>query len=682
MGRSTFQLLLFVLISLAGAVGVRRAVLSQQTRSVEGEAPFLMESALQFRMTRMVKETGTLPEIDHKVQVPDGVVMRETYSVGAEWVYAALAEMLPSEWTFTSRVRWVSTALFCLSVVFAGLWARQLSGSIWSAWITAGILACSPAFAVRSSGLELSRENLAVPLFTLFLWLESCVRRSDTVRRRWILSAVAAVALALAQCVWDLTQMVTGLWVLWCWIRVLRKPETAKEDLIPMGCVAMALVAAAVWNPYLRSHGSFFSPVMAMVLARAAGSFRYPPLTKRKTQVLLLTGSVTLFWILGHLFAENYSHFSELLFAKIRYLNVKPMDPSALSYAQRIMWTPALNSTTWELTKAYFLFTLVIYAITLVMVVPGKRRVDPSMGVVLFSSLFTFPLTILFFRFHVFWVLFAAVWIGAGFMVSLRNLSGLRRFVCCALLFVFLTGGELTLLLFFEPSTSSDPSPEQAHLLQLINAMGGSTPSGKPTRWGRPGAYYEELETLAEQLRQLPEGSPVLANFGISASILAESELPILLHPKFETPGIRERVRRFYEHLFLGSEQSLRAWAVGLGARYYVHSNGHLSDLDIRNSPRYMVDALEPPEDAPVRLFEDQPHTATFFQPIGGNRRYRIFRIITPEDEEFASSFTALARQALQAGDLETAKRRARQALSYHWKYPPAQEILATILSL
>jgi hypothetical protein len=493
---------------------------------------------------------------------------------------------------------------------------------------------------------------------------------------------VAAGALALAQCVWDLTQMITGLWVVWCWVRVFRKPEMAGEDVIPMGCAAVALAVASVWNPYLRAHGSLFSPVMAMVLARAAGSSPHPLLARRKSQVILLVGSVTLFSILGHLFAENYSHFAELLFAKIRYLNVKPMDPSLLSYAQRIMWTPALNSTTWELTKSYFLFTLIIFAIALAMVVPGKRKWVPPMGFVLFSSLFTLPVTILFFRFHVFWILFAAVSIGAGLTCSLRNLPDKRRFVCFVLLFVFLTGGELFLLLFFEPSTSSTLSPERAQLVQLVKAMGGSTSSVTPNRWGRPGAYYGELQSLAEQLKQLPEGSPVLANFGISASILAETELPILLHPKFETPGIRERVRRFYEYLFLGSEEELREWAVGYGARYYVHSNGHLSDLDIRNSPRYMVDALDPSVDAPVRLFEEKPQTATFFQPIGGNRRYRIFRIITPEDEEFAASFTEMARQSLQAGDLETAKRRARQALTYHWKYTPAQEILAVLLSL
>ena len=682
MGFKSFSILLFCLVSWSGALAVRRAVLTQQTNTVEGEAPFLMESALQFRMTEMVNETGTLPVRDASVQVPEGVIMRETYSVGAEWVYSFLAKLLPESWTFASRVRWISTGLFCLAIPFAGLWAKTLSGSMWSAWITAGILAASPAFAVRSSGLELSRENLAIPLFTLFLWLESSVRASDSEKWKWGASIGCALSLALAQCFWDLTQMVIGLWIVWSWIRVIREPITAKDDRIPLGCVAVSLVTAGLVNPYLRSHGFMTSPVMAMVLARALGSMGGGFLAKRRVQVGLLVSFLGVFWILGQLFAEQYSHFGELLFAKLHYLNQKPMDPSLLSYSQRIMWTPALNSTTWELTKAYFLFTLCIFSVTLLKLVSGKRWAGQVMGSVLFSSLFLLPVTILFFRFHVFWVLFASVVIGSGLLLHFSKLTRFRYHLLGGLLAVCLTGGELYLLLFFEPSTSSEPSQDQAQLMQLVKAMGGELKQQKGNRWGRPGASYGALENLSQQLRDLPRPGPVVANFGISASILAETGFPIVLHPKFETPGIRNRVRRFYEMLFLKTEEDFREWALGFGAQYYVHSNGNLSDLDIRNSPRYMVNAVHPPDHAPVYVFEERPQDATYFRPIGGNERYKIFQIISHEDEEFATSLTTLAQQALQRGDVQTAERRARQALTYHWKYQPAQDVLATILSL
>ena len=662
---------------------MRRAVLAQQTRAVKAEeVPFTMESALQYRMTRMVRDTGTLPDVDASVQVPEGVVMRETYTVGAEWVYVFFANLLPEELSFLSRVRWVSAVLFCLAIPFAALWAVQLSGRLWAGWITSGILIASPSFAVRSSGIELSRENLAVPLFTLFLWMDAKARSAEG-KAQWGFAVTGAVALALSQCVWDLTQLVTGLWIVACWIRVFRDPASSGRDRIPVGVVAVALALAALINPYLRSHGSILSPVMALVFARAIGAVLPQPVFRHRGGQGILVAAISLLsWGAGRLFSENYSHFGSLLWAKIRYLNVKPMDPSRLDYLQSIMWTPALNSTTWDLTKAYFLFTCIVLFVTILLLVMGKHRVGPSWNSIWFYTFFLLPVTILFFRFHIFWVLFAAIVIGAGIAWRFKDAPGLGRSLIPGGFFLMIFGGELYLLLFFEPANNVKIPAQNAEVMQLVKALGGEMTAMQGNRWGRPGASYEAVEDLVQQLKALPEKGPVLANFGISGSILAETELPIVLHPKFETPGIRERVEHFYEHLFLKTETEMRDWAAEFGAMYYVHSNGNLSDFDIRNSPRYMVDALEPPDHAPVYVFEERPADAVLFRPVGGNQRYRIFRIVLPEDEAFAERMTRLAQQALDAGDIPGATRRARQALSYHWKYEPARELLAFLLAL
>ena len=41
-------------------------------------------------------------------------------------------------------------------------------------------------------------------------------------------------------------------------------------------------------------------------------------------------------------YASNYSHFSEAMKAKFEFYNVKPKDPSKLSYDARILWTPSM----------------------------------------------------------------------------------------------------------------------------------------------------------------------------------------------------------------------------------------------------------------------------------------------------------------------------------------------------
>lgn len=674
-----YTLLLIVL--WVGAIVVRREVFSQQTRTIQDrEAPFLMESALQFRMTQMVQQTGTLPKIDDKVQVPDGVNMRETYSVGAEWIYTALANLLPKEWTFTARVRWVSTALFSLAIPLAALWIGLKYRSGFSGALTGLFLAVSPAFVVRSSGLELSRENLAIPFFTLFFLAEHLARVAPLKRKQWLCACLAAGSLALAQMFWDLTQYITGLWIVWSFVTRLSVGKESPSEKIVLLTVTVSQIFVAVANPYLRSHSFFFSPVMALLVARTLIS--YIPTLQARWKVMAIPLAFLAFWlVLGHFFVENYSHFGELLYAKIRFLNVKPEDPALLTYAQRIMWTPALNSSTWQLTKAYFPISLYLFGLAVLVLIRGMKHGRYRFQTEFFFAGFTLVVYIFFFRFHVFLILFIAACIGALFASTKTKKGMWRRWFFPLIGILTFIGVESYFLLFFEPKPAGKQLAEQKQLQQLIKAMGGDGALPKGNRWGRPGAAYGYLASLSEELLKLPQTGPVLANFGISASILAETEMPIVLHPKFETPGIRERVRQFYEHLFLKSEKELRDWAVSFGAKYYVHSNGNFSNLDIVNSPRYMVDALEPPAEASIYTLENHPEKATWFQPLYSNRRYRIFKIITPEDEDWAKRMTRLARIAYESGDLEGAKKRSLQALSYHWKYAPAQRVYQAALS-
>ncbi|MDF3130095.1 hypothetical protein P0Y35_12880 [Kiritimatiellaeota bacterium B1221] len=669
----------------AGGMAIRQEVFKQQTRTLEGkEAPFLMESALQFRMTQMVAETGTLPEVDEKVQVPDGVNMRKTYSVGAEWVYTGLAKWLPGDWTFTHRIRWVSTALFCLSIPLAALWVGLKYHSILGGMATGGLLILSPAFAVRSSGLELSRENLAIPLFVLFLLAESLYADAKSKRMRMVWALTAAVAIALAQSVWDLTQYIIGLWVVWSLFQRIKDQQEPAPYQGLIRAVTLSVATVAVLNPYLRAHGFFFSPIVALLVARCLLTWM-PSRFNGRTWLIGMPVATWLLWtLLGQFFVENYSHFGELLYAKIRYLNHKPEDPGLLNYAQRIMWTPALNSSTWPLTKYYFPLVLWVFGIAMLMLIRGVKQGRRRFQAEFFYAGFTLAVYVFFFRFHVFLILFVAVCIGAAFASFQFRKGCWGKWILPLVGLILLLGTEFYLLLFFEPKPASAKLAEQQQILQIIRSMGGNeTMMQKGNRWGRPGAAYGYVDELVNRLSELPEmeKGPVLANFGISATILAETEMPIVLHPKFETPGIRERVREFYEHLFLKSEKELRDWAVKFGARYYVHSMGNFSDADPRNSPRYMVDAMEPPAGSAIYHLENEPQNAVWFRPVYSNARFRIYRIVTPEDEEMALSYTRLAAIAFESGDYEKAQKWAMLALSFHWKFPQAQNVLQAALS-
>ena len=69
-------------------LGMRRAVLEAQYAALGSEIPYTLESALFYRRIQQIQQLGTLPSVDSSVQYPDGVVVRETYSIGSEYLLA------------------------------------------------------------------------------------------------------------------------------------------------------------------------------------------------------------------------------------------------------------------------------------------------------------------------------------------------------------------------------------------------------------------------------------------------------------------------------------------------------------------------------------------------------------------------------------------------------------------
>lgn len=666
-----------------GSVAVRRAVLSQQTRTAgDREAPFILEAALQYRMTREVYETGRLSAFDPRVQYPDGVYRWRTYSIGAEFIYAPLARLLPEDWPLVSRFRWVSTALFSLAVPLAALWAGLAWKSWWAGMGSGLILMVSPAFAVRSSGLALSRENMAFPVMMLFLALDQLLRRDLPSRARVFLRVAFGLSAGFSQVFWDFSQYLFGLWALGEMIFLFRRPSERALRAPDWTAAAAGLAAASLLHPYLRGQGFLFSPAMILVLCLCF--LNLPRTATLKPMALLgLFALFGLLWTLtGRVFVTNYSHFGELFLAKLIHVNQKPFDPSVLTYSQRIMWTPALNSSTWQLTTAYFPGMFWVLLLGIPYLFRAVKRSDDVFPIqLLLYTAVTFPMYVLFFRMHVYLILFAAVIFG-GMLTSVCR--AVRRpgyaVLLTSLVLFALPGFELYRMLFFEPSNTRMESSEQAMMRRALEEMGLSAPSVF-NRWGHPGQSYEALESLSQALGDLQKpDAPVLAGFGISGSISADTGMPILLHPKFESPGIREKVREFYEHLFLRSEQDFRDWAVSRGAQIYVHAFGSLAGGDPREMPRYMVDALEPPDYAAVHTLERAPRQATWFQPLWANERHQIFRIITDDDLSFADSLMELAFAAARRGDLNQARRLAWRVLSeYHWKHEGAMELIGVL---
>ncbi len=658
-------------------VGMRRNIYHAQERMAGFEMPFTLESALQFRMTRMVEEDGTLPKIDGSVEYPLGVDMRKTYSVGAEQAYVLLARLMPDAWSFAERVRWAAVLIFCLGIPAIACYAGILFRSKPAGFVAGFIYAVSIASVQRSTGQELSRENFALPFLLAFFALDVLAEREATGRRFWIYSGLSGLCIALAMMHWDMIQYMLGLWVILQYVQItwLARPERAQVVMRKVSVQALCLFFVGATNPYLGTHGFLLSPAMGLVAGLLLAGWLVRP--RPRVYVLALRRGVPLLIVLGFVlvgahYNETYGHFGELLKAKIVHMNIKPQDPELLSFNQRILWTPSLHSANWQLTKQTFPGILWLTGIgVVVLVISHSRKSDFTLLhpiVYCFVCLATY---FLFFRFNVFLIIAMAVIIGGWTAIACSSQDW--KFLISVVVLLIGLGVEVY-------NTGVNPG-----------------------RWGRFGNFkvkerYTFINELTEWFKKHAPEEPVLANFGISGPILAYAGCPIILHPKFEGREIRARVESYGETLFKGSEEDFKHWADQYGARYLVFSPGEFYEKQIDQQMRYMVNAINPsPESAAFKLHKktieeflvakgmerELPRDfLRYFKYEWGNGKYSVFRIVTEEDQDMAKQHVALARTHLQHGDLDRARRRALSAIQHDFLDSEAYWVLEKVQAL
>jgi len=646
-----------LLALFALGLGLRRYVLDAQVAQAGGRLPFTLEGALYFHRIEQVRDQGRLPAVDRDCEYPRGLRVWETDTVGAEYFYAAAARWFPKHMTLTDRVRWLEAGWFCLGIPGLALWVGLRARSRLAGGVAAAFYAVALSSVMRSTGQELSHENCALPLLLASLAAEALAARAATRRGFWLAAAGAAVLLALALAAWDLIQFYLFIWGLWLVVRlVLGRQPAPDRELWPALLNGVALLAAAGWNPYLRTHGFAASPVLALALGAVAVALlrrrRGPAAGRQRLGWLLLALLPVLAALgLGQAYHAAYGHFGELLWAKLRFLNVKPEDPALLTFNQRIMWVPALHSANFRLT--FMLFPAILVLSLAAAACLTLRRRDPqdfTAAPILIGgavSLFGF---VLFVRLHVFLSLYAAALLGLWAAWAARGGRWLRRGVAAALLAGLVVEGA-----------------------QVV---------WQPERWGRGNVYYRELAELTQWLRENVAPEPVLANFGVSASILEYGQCPILLQPKFEAEGIRRRVREYGELLFTGTEAGFRDWAEREGALYYVHALGEFAGAGITQQMRYFVNAVAPRPASPAWRFENAPRQLKLFTLAWGNRKYRVFRIQWRTDATVAADQAELAVAAWQRGQLDRAERHALEALLRDPQQPAAQRVLQLIGAL
>jgi hypothetical protein len=174
------------------------------------------------------------------------------------------------------------------------------------------------------------------------------------------------------------------------------------------------------------------------------------------------------------------------------------------------------------------------------------------------------------------------------------------------------------LLAALEGAKTMAPSSPFNPILRLSAPWAGSE--------SHPGVSYGDVVSLIRWLRAHGgKDRPVLANFGLSASLLTYASTPVLLQPKFEAPGIRAKTMDFLRALYSGEPEFL-AFCRRYGAALFVYETEYILD-ETPGGPRYVSGSLRLKPDTAAVLFHFHPERLKGFRLLCESQSFRVFAV-------------------------------------------------------
>jgi hypothetical protein len=363
----------------------------------------------------------------------------------------------------------------------------------------------------------------------------------------------------------------------------------------------------------------------------------------------------------GGAYSGSYSHFGELMKAKLIHWNAKPADPRTLNFDARILWTPALHTPSWK--DMLFFFPAAIYGAFILFavafaVLPVRRSVLRGLG----RSFFPVFMMALFFivynyfaRFHVFCALFLCV------AAPLIVWDWTRAFKSKIPGFI-------------------------VYMLALLFLLAESDISFRLERKYVVGGGFREKMALIRWFRESGvKDKGVLADMTLSPMLKAYCGEKILLQPKFELGKTRKLVEEYINLMFHGTEEKLNSFCVEHNIDFLVFENSYsyASDLHIYSN-RYMAAALKVKKDSPAFFFKYKSNDCKWFYRIDPpialrdlSKNYVVFKVISPKDRLNAMRYSARGEAALRYGKVKLARKLAKKAFYLDPAYLPSRTLYA-----
>jgi hypothetical protein len=520
-------LALLLIVVLGATVRVQGALRDPHFDRQDPSGMLVTDPGLLFYLTRRTVEAGGLPadlRADPRLEYPNSVDVLARFTYGQELLVLGAHKLIGERLPLHVLCLWVFAILGALvALPIYGL-ALELTGR--HGW-AAGAAGCYALLAAnyRTLGFVLMREDLALPLFALHLYLAARAVRLRRVRDGLLAGLVLGAALGS----WHAMGMVVLLEALALLVLFVRRGETPLVH--PSGVAALlALGLCALLIPALRAKGAILSPALALLWSMALVGW----LRRRRPRIAWAGGAV----LLGLLVAlgswvgtpGDLGHVAGVMWAKVGHLGVRPTDPNLIPFEARMMWQGPFD--TLNLSGAWDGFGMLLVALVVV-AVHGVWRLARGAGDGLELVL------------------------GAGLVLSVMA-------ACLVSRMVVLPGLLLPALLVRAAQRSSGSRETIFPQLGMLG-LGFLQLLSFGSWYSRGRTWYEHLDppAIAAAVRAVgehtPEGAAVVSDFMLSTALLASEGRPLVLSPKWESRSSRERVERFWHALYWQSPASLRA---------------------------------------------------------------------------------------------------------------------------
>ncbi len=668
--------------------------------------PYTIESAMMFAYASDIAEGRGVPVHDKRLAYLPDVPPYAQMNMALEWLlgwsYKAKCLIFPPEKPTANELRFQDNpdfaaftawnvrlwTAFIPGLIF--LWLALLRTPLWLAFAGGMLHAVAASAIARATGQDIVRGDLCIPLILLSMVLAYSYYIKPF---RWKLIALF-ISVFLCFIAWDLSQLLFASWAGYEILRILCGGNPTRKRQKVWIVIFLAIALNALFVPFNVTYGLIMSPFFCILMPLTLIMMFY----KRKgilaswnfpyVQRILLFGiALGCLWTFHAVFVDNpgyranYSHFSEAMKAKWEFKNIKPSDPSKLSYDARMMWTPSMHSATWKIAVTFFPsfgslpffaskdapslirqvwnYTPVSIALLYLLIIIGGlftplrtallRDIPRSALPLLFLSGFIIGF-IFIVRYHEFVIIFLALSLPLTVQSVLHGLrTGYKPKNRIALIFRILVV-SLAIL---------------AVLVELYASLGGRQ------RAYSADVYLKNTSELIEWFRREDmRGQTVLANFTTGPMLMAYCGTNIVLQPQFGMEPIRRPVEEYLNILYHKDERAMSEFCTRYGAKYIIYDHGTLGSLHPYSSA-YIANAVNISRRSPAYRMRYEANKMTDFYPVRPPKdlaslsvKYTVFRVVSFDDKMESIKYLMRANRALKNRNIKETVSNLKTALN------------------